>query len=80
MNEGLNGGTVPWPTTTRKRGFRVAVQGFVRRLRRAWRWAFVRRLAVLPRCTKDHALCDCTCWKREMRFEWQKMPAGWRWF
>jgi len=80
MNEGLNGYSGPEQLATPKRGFRVAVQGFVRRLRRAWRWAFVRRLAVMPRCIKDHALCDGTCWKQQMRLEWQKMPTGWRWF
>lgn len=79
MNEGLNG-CMTTTLATPGRGFRVAVQGFVRRLRRAWRFAFVRRLAVLPRCVQEHPVCDCTCWQRRMMYEWQTMPEGWRWF
>lgn len=78
MNEGLN--CYPNPTlATPKRGFRVAVQGFVRHFRRAWRWAFVRRLAIKPDGDEGGRTRPLRAPQR-MMYQWQRMPAEWRWF
>lgn len=48
------------------------------RLVRAFRWCFVRRLAVRPyRGGKDS---NPESWPSRMMWEWQKMPHNWRWF
>lgn len=43
------------------------------RLKRAWAYLFKRRLAVKPSNAEQP-------WPNQMRYEWQRMPEGWRWF
>lgn len=64
----------PRPVTEAKR----LGGGRLNRFVRAFRWCFVRRLAVKPYMGgKDSNPED---WPSRMMWEWQKMPPNWRWF
>jgi hypothetical protein len=63
----------PRPVTEAKR----LGGGCLYRLVRAYRWCFVRRLAIRPRGYRDE---DHKDEPSRMMFQWQKMPHNWRWF
>ncbi len=50
------------------------------RLVRAFRWCFVRRLAIMPMANMAGYFHVESHPPQRMMFEWQKMPEGWRWF
>ena len=52
--------------------------GCLNRLVRAWRYCFIRRLAVCPKPADPNIYSKQ--WPQRMMFQWQKMPHNWRWF
>ncbi len=52
--------------------------GCLNRLVRAWRYCFIRRLAVCPKPADPNIYSKQ--WPQRMMFQWQNMPHNWRWF